>query len=118
MIIGGHEKKEQEQKKKSMSRILVPFIVSSIFIFTAAAIWLQFKIGMELSSTLVACFFTFMGSELAMLCSIKKTKVKRNNYYPEDDHRGGFYGGHGIFPFSETESEHMSISENDDGSVG
>lgn len=78
MIIGGN-KEQQQKKKKSMSRILVPFIVTSIFVFTIAAIWLQYKIGMELSATLIACFFTFMGSELAMLCSIKKTKVK-NDY--------------------------------------
>ena len=52
---------------------------------------------MELSSTLIACFFTFMGSELAMLCSIKKTKVKQTNYFPEE------------------KTEEIS---NDDGSVG
>ena len=62
-----------------MSKLLVPFIVASIFIFTGVAVWLQFVTGVELSSTLIACFFTFMGSELAMLCSIKKTKVK-NDY--------------------------------------
>lgn len=79
MIIKGSQEQKQQKKKRSMSRFLVPFIVASIFAFTIAAIWLQFRIGMELSSTLIACFFTFMGSELAMLCSIKKTKVK-NDY--------------------------------------
>ena len=82
MIIGGN-KEQQQKKKRSMSRILVPFIVTSIFVFTIAAIWLQYRIGMELSATLIACFFTFMGSELAMLCSIKKTKVK-HSYLPEE----------------------------------
>lgn len=78
MIIGG-SKDQQQKKKRSMSRFLVPFIVASIFAFTIAAIWLQLKIGMELSATLITCFFTFMGSELAMLCSIKKTKVKNEH---------------------------------------
>ena len=96
MIIGGN-KEQQQKKKKNMSRILVPFIVTSIFVFTIAAIWLQYKIGMELSATLIACFFTFMGSELAMLCSIKKTKVK-SNYFSE-----------------ETQEKNL---QNDDGSVG
>ena len=96
MIIGGNDNK-QPKKRKSMSRVLVPFIVTSIFVFTIAAIWLQYKIGMELSATLIACFFTFMGSELAMLCSIKKTKVK-TSYLPEEK--------------SETEIH------SDDGSVG
>lgn len=73
------KQKRKERKKRSMSRFLVPFIVGSIFAFTIAAIWLQLRTGMELSSTLIACFFTFMGSELAMLCSIKKTKVKNGS---------------------------------------
>lgn len=97
MIIGGNKEQQQQKKKRSMSRVLVPFIVTSIFVFTIAAIWLQYKIGMELSATLIACFFTFMGSELAMLCSIKKTKVK-SNYSPE-----------------ETQETNL---QNDDGSVG
>ena len=71
--------KEKNKKKRGMSKMLVPFIVASIFIFTGVAIWLQYRTGVELSATLIACFFTFMGSELAMLCSIKKTKVK-NDY--------------------------------------
>ncbi len=72
-------KENKPNKKRGMSKLLVPFIVASIFIFTGVAIWLQYRTGMELSATLIACFFTFMGSELAMLCSIKKTKVK-NDY--------------------------------------
>lgn len=71
--------KKVNKKKRGTSKWLVPFIVASIFAFTIAAIWLQFKTGLELSSTLIACFYTFMGSELAMLASIKKTKVK-NDY--------------------------------------
>lgn len=86
IIRGGNNNNHQPKKKRSMSRLLVPFIVASIFVFTIAAIWLQFAIGMELSSTLIACFFTFMGSELGMLCSIKRAKVKNSytEYEPAD----------------------------------
>lgn len=67
------------KKKRGMSKLLVPFIVASIFIFTGVAIWLQYKIGVELSATLITCFYGFMTGELWMLASIKKTKVKNDN---------------------------------------
>lgn len=81
-------KKEKNKKKRGISKLLVPFIVASIFIFTVAAIWLQYRTGIELSATLITCFYTFMGSELAMLCSIKKTKVK-NDYNNNDEEAQG-----------------------------
>lgn len=89
MIISGNNNNDNHHKKKKkihMSRLLVPFIVASIFAFTIAAIWLQLVTGLELSSTLIACFFTFMGSELGMLCSIKRVKVKNSytEYEPAD----------------------------------
>lgn len=71
--------KKVNKKKRGTSKWLVPFMVVSIFIFTGVAILLQYKTGMELSATLITCFYTFTGSELAMLASIKKTKVK-NDY--------------------------------------
>ena len=72
-------KENKPKKKKGMSRVLVPFIVISIFIFTGVAIWLQYRTGVELSSTLIMSFFGFCSSELFMLAGIKKTKVK-NDY--------------------------------------
>ena len=71
--------KENTKKKRGMSKLLVPFIVASIFIFTGVAIWLQYRTGVELSSTLIMSFFGFCSSELFMLAGIKKTKVK-NDY--------------------------------------
>jgi hypothetical protein len=38
---------------------------------------------MELSSTLITCFFAFCTGELWMLASIKKTKIK--NHYDIDE---------------------------------
>ena len=67
------------KKKKSMSRWIVPFVIVSIFSFTGLAVWLQFKISMELSPTLITCFFGFCGGELWMLSSIKKAKIKLND---------------------------------------
>ena len=77
-------KKEQQKKKKrfTLSKFIVPFVVISIFSFTGLAIWLQFCGHMELSSTLITCFFAFCTGELWMLASIKKSKIK--NHYDLD----------------------------------
>ena len=59
-----------------MSKLIVPFVILSLFSFTGLAIYLQFVIQVELSSTLITCFFAFCTGELWMLASIKKTKIK------------------------------------------
>lgn len=58
------------------SKKLIPFIICSIFAFTGVAIWVQVRTAMELSPTLITCFYAFCTGELWMLASIKKTKVK------------------------------------------
>ena len=68
-----------KKKRRSMSRWIVPFVIISIFGFTGLAVWLQYAINMELSSTLITCFFGFCGGELWMLSSIKKAKIKLND---------------------------------------
>lgn len=67
------------KKKRSMSRWIIPFVIISLFSFTGLAIWLQLKINMELSPTLITCFFGFCTGELWMLSSIKKAKIKIND---------------------------------------
>ena len=59
-----------------MSKLIVPFVILSLFSFTGLAIYLQFVTQVELSSTLITCFFAFCTGELWMLASIKKTKIK------------------------------------------
>lgn len=71
------------KKKKSMSKWIVPFVIISIFGFTGIAIWLQFATNMELSPTLITCFFGFCTTELLALASIKKAKI--NSYDIDDD---------------------------------
>ena len=67
--------KMNKKKKFQLSKLIIPFVILSIFAFTGIAIWLQFSMQMELSSTLITCFFGFMGGELWMLASIKKAKI-------------------------------------------
>ena len=59
-----------------MSKLIVPFVILSLFSCTGLAIYLQFVTQVELSSTLITFFFAFCTGELWMLASIKKTKIK------------------------------------------
>jgi hypothetical protein len=68
----------KKKKKFRMSKLIVPFVIISIFSFTGLAIWLQFTKTMELSATLITCFFAFCGTELLALASIEKTKIKNH----------------------------------------
>jgi hypothetical protein len=63
------------KKKRHMGKWIVPFVIISIFAFTGLAMYVQIVSGVELSSTLVTCFFGFCGGELWMLASIKKAKI-------------------------------------------
>lgn len=73
------------KKKIHMSKIIVPFVIVSIFTFTGLAMYVQIRSGVELSSTLIACFFAFCTGELWMLASIKKSKVKNTSDLPIQD---------------------------------
>ena len=76
-----------KKKKHNMSKWIVIFVIISIFSFTGLAIWLQFYGNMELSATLITCFYTFCTGELWMLASIKKTRISNdidNDGIPDD----------------------------------
>lgn len=66
------------KKKKHISKFIVIFVIASIFTFTGLAMYVQIVSGVELSATLITCFFGFCCSELWMLASIKKTKINNN----------------------------------------
>ena len=73
-----------------MSKLIIPFVIMSIFTFTGVAIYLQFVTSVELSAALITCFFGFCTGELWMLASIKKTKIAHPEFVddpttPEDE---------------------------------
>jgi hypothetical protein len=72
-----------------MGRKLIYFILVSIILFTVTAIWVQVQTNMELSSTLITCFYAFFGTELLALASIKKAELKfkdiDNDGIPDDE---------------------------------
>ena len=78
----------KKPKKRGTSKWLVPFIVASIFVFTGVAVYVQLATNVELSPTLITCFYGFMGSELFMLAGIKKAKIK-NDYIKSDEESEG-----------------------------
>jgi L-lactate permease len=63
------------KKKRHMSKWIIPFVIISIFSFTIAAMYVQIVSGVELSATLIGCFFGFCTGELWLLASIKKAKI-------------------------------------------
>ena len=72
----------KQNKKVHLGKWIIPFVIASLFTFTGLAIYLQFVTQVELSSTLITCFFGFCTGELWMLASIKKTKIK--NQFVDD----------------------------------
>lgn len=66
------------KKKKSQSRWIIPFVIVSLFSFTGIAVYVQLATSIELSATLITCFFAFCTGELWMLASIKKSKIKHH----------------------------------------
>jgi hypothetical protein len=66
---------KKKRSKLHLSKLIIPFVIVSIFGFTGLAIWTQITSGIELSATLITCFFAFCTGELWMLASIKKAKI-------------------------------------------
>lgn len=76
--------KRNRKRKLKLREWVVPFVILSIFTFTAVAVWVQLIIQVELSSTLITCFYGFCTVELWTLASIEKTKIV-NKYDIDDD---------------------------------
>jgi hypothetical protein len=67
-----------KKKKLHLSKLIIPFVILSVFAFTGMAIALQFYGNVELSATLITCFYGFCGGELWMLASVKKAKIYKD----------------------------------------
>ena len=59
-----------------VSNIMLVIIVIAIIGYTVASFLLQYAVGVEVSSTLTTCWFSFWGAELVSLAAIKTSKVK------------------------------------------
>lgn len=68
-------KRKRMKSHSRTSKWIIAFVIVSLFTYTASAIWLQLKIGVEISPTLTTCFYAFCTGELWLLASIKKSKI-------------------------------------------
>ena len=66
------------KKKKSFSKVLLPWIIVAIMFYTVAAFILQFCTSVEISTTLTTAYFGFWTIEIISLAGIKTMKVKGN----------------------------------------
>lgn len=81
-----YEKYLPEKKKKKVSNILLVVIVLAITAYTVASFWLTYATGVPIDSTLTTCFYTFWGSELVALATLKTAKIVKNyNKVEKDD---------------------------------
>lgn len=74
--------KKTKQKLSALDKYVI-FSLTALIIFTVVAIVYQWVNEIELSGTLITCFFSAFGGELLMLAMIKRLKLKKEN----DDER-------------------------------
>lgn len=69
----------KKSKKKRFMDTMVVLSAMMIVLFTIAAIVLQFTTSVELSSTLITCWYAFWTAEIFSLVSIKNTNTKHKS---------------------------------------
>ena len=81
-----------------VSNLVLIVVIIAILLYTAAAFYLQFTTGMEISSTLTALWYTFWTTEVLVLGGIKISKVitdykkKKVEDFLEEDSDEEIYG--------------------------
>ena len=77
------DKNTSKPKMKTSNKILIAAILA-ITLFTFACLFVQYRTGYEVSSTLATLWFSFWTIEVGCLAGIKISKVrKENNEYIE-----------------------------------
>ena len=74
-------RRSKKNKMKTSNKVLIASIIA-IILFTIACLYIQYKIGTEVSSTLITLWFSFWTVEIVALTGIKISKVIKN-YKPE-----------------------------------
>ena len=73
-----------ERKERKTSTIMLVIIVASILLYTIGAFFVQYHTGIEISSTLTTCWFSFWGVEILALTGIKVSKVFQSSKKDKD----------------------------------
>lgn len=66
--------RRRRRRLKTATKVLIVSVINIIW-FTVAAIWLQFKTSVELSSTLITCWYAFWTCEIFAIAGIRISKV-------------------------------------------
>lgn len=69
-----------EKKTRKVSKVMLVVIVIAIVGYFAANLWLQCTFGIEISTTLTTCWFSFWGVEVVSLAAITRSKVKHGTH--------------------------------------
>lgn len=71
----------QDKRSKKMSALdkYVIFSFACLLIFTIVVVVYQFVSDVELSPTLITCFFSAFGGELLLCAMIKRLKLKKGD---------------------------------------
>lgn len=76
---------KKNKKKITTSQIVLIVSVIAVVLFTAASFILQFKTGVEISSTLVEYWYRFWTTEIVVLSGIRISKVFKGYHGIETD---------------------------------
>lgn len=70
-----------------VSNIMLCIIVFMVTSYTVANFWILYKTGSYIDSTLTTCFYSFWGTELALLAGLKTSKIfkERKDKSEHDD---------------------------------
>lgn len=71
--------RRRRKRLKTATKVLIVSVINIIW-FTVAAIWLQFKTSVELSSTLITCWYAFWTCEIFSIAGIRISKVLKGEY--------------------------------------
>lgn len=74
-VVKNKLKKMKLKKHSRTSKLIIIFVILSLFTYTGLAMYVQIKSGIELSPTLTTCFYAFCTGELWLLATIKKAKL-------------------------------------------
>lgn len=69
-------RRTKRKRIKTATKVLIVSVLNIIW-FTVAAILLQFKTSVELSSTLITCWYTFWTCEIFAIAGIRISKVMK-----------------------------------------
>ena len=73
------------KQKKKVSNMMLVLICTMIILYTAANFVLQYFTSVEVSPTLTTAWFTFWGTELVALASIRISKLFRKDEQQQEE---------------------------------